>query len=202
MKPWQQITIGILIGLLASGLILLVSSPKQGNPIVLSPAPTSTQTPIPRPTASPSPIFVQIGGEISNPGVYAIDKQARLADLIELAGGLTHLADIDRVNNAAVLRDGDYFYIPAQNEMIPDTARNAPHNLANPVDNIDYPLDLNKATQEELESLPGIGPTKAAEILAYRDQKGFYASLDELMNVPGIGEATLDSLRDYLIIEP
>lgn len=202
MKQWHQITLGVLIGLLASGLILLISRPQQGQPVLLSPAPTPTQTAPPKPTATPPPIIVQIGGEVQNPGIYSIDEQARFGDLIDLAGGLTDLADVRRVNHAATLRDGDYFYIPALDEIIPNTARNAPQNSTEQIKGINFPLDLNQASQDELESLPGIGPTKAADIVAYREQFGPFSSIDQLMEVPGIGEGIVDSLRDYLVIAP
>ena len=202
MKQWHQITLGVLIGLLASGLILLLSRPQQGKPVLLSPAPTPTQTLPPEPTASPAPLIVQIGGEIQSPGIYSITVQARLGDLIDLAGGLTAVADMKRVNYAAIIRDGDYFYIPAVDETIPNTARNAPQNSTANSEGINFPLDLNQASQDELESLPGIGPTKAADIVAYRDQFGPFFSIDQLVEVPGIGEAIIDGLREYLVIAP
>jgi competence protein ComEA len=203
LKPWLLILTGVLIGLLAAGGILVIARPERGIPITLLPAPTLTPSSLPKPTATPMPIQVLIKGQINTPGIYKLDKEARLYDLIELAGGLTEGADIDRVNNVFILRDGDYFYIPSIGENIPDTARNAPGN--NPLDDasfFDYPLNLNTATQAELESLPGIGPTKATDIITYRDQEGFFKTVDDLLNIPGIGPSTLDAIREYLIVEP
>ena len=203
MKPWQLLLTGVLFGLLAAGAILLVSQPEQGTPIALSPPPTPTNTVFPKPSATPLPIQVLIKGQINSPGIYMVDRETRLVDLIEFAGGLTEQADIDRVNDVFMLRDGDYFYIPKTGETIPETARNAPGN--NPLDNptyFDYPLNINTSSQEAFESLPGIGPAKAADIIAYREQYGYFTSIDDLLSVPGIGPTTLDSIRDYLIIEP
>jgi len=149
------------------------------------------------------PIQVLIKGQVNLPGIYKPDKEARLYDLIELAGGLTEKADIDRVNNVFILRDGDYFYVPSIGEKIPDTARNAPGN--NPLDDasyFDYPLNLNTASQAALESLPGIGPTKAMDIITYRDQVGAFKTVDDLLNIAGIGPSTLDAIREYLVVEP
>ncbi|HOR18308.1 MAG TPA: helix-hairpin-helix domain-containing protein [Brevefilum sp.] len=201
MKPWMLILAGVLIGLLATGAILLISQPERGVPITLSPPPTPTHTPLPKPTATSVPIQVLIKGEIVNPGTYTMDRETRLSDLIELAGGLTEKADAVRVNDAFLLRDGDYFYIPLAGESIPETARNAPGN--NPLDNpayFDYPLDLNTASKEALESLPGIGPAKATDIVDYREQHGPFESIDELLNVPGIGPTIFESIREYLTI--
>lgn len=203
MKPWVYILTGVLIGLLATGAILLLSQPDQGTPITLLPAPTPTQTASPKPTTTPAPIQVLIKGQIARPGVYTLEKESRLLDLIELAGGLTQLADENRVNDVFILRDGDYFYIPSPGEKIPEIARNAPGN--NPLDDptiFEYPLDINTTTQEALESLPGIGPSKAAEIITYRDQVGLFESVNDLLNVPGIGPTILESIREYLTIEP
>ncbi len=203
MKPWLLILYGLLLGLLVAGLILLIAQPQRGHSITLSPAPTPTLTSPPYPTATPEPIFVQISGEIQHPGIYALDEYSRLETLIELSGGFTDIADIERINMAAVLRDGDYFFIPAKDQEIPETARNAPSNLYTAQDTgYEYPLDLNQASQEALESIPGIGPSKAEDILNYRDTIGSYSNLEELLNVPGIGDVTLESLRDYLFVEP
>ena len=203
MKPWQILLVGVLIGLLAVGLILLVSSPIKGTSITLSPPPSPTPTDRPAPSATPTPIQVQIGGEVIQPGIYHLEEGTRLGSLIELAGGFTDAADLLRVNLAARCQDGDYFYVPTFDQQIPETASNAPQNLfliKTPVFN--YPLDLNQATKEELESLPGIGPGKAEDILTYRETFGPFTSLDELLEVEGIGQKTLDSLREFLIIEP
>lgn len=202
MKPWQVLLAGVLIGLLAAGLVLLISSPIKGHPIALSPPPSPLPTSKPKPTATPTPIKVQIGGEIRQPGIYTIGEDARLEDLIDCAGGLTESADILRINLAAICFDGDYFYIPAVNEIIPETARNAPQNLlGEPTPKFTYPLDLNQASQDELESLPGIGPEKADEIIAYRNEFGPFVSVDDLLNVEGIGPKTLESISQFLTIE-
>ena len=200
-KPWILLLSGLLIGLLAAGVILLIAQPRQGVPITLIPAPTATATGLPSPTRTPEPILVQIGGAVQSPGVYSLASGARLEDLITSAGGITYAADLDRINTTVKLQDGDYYYLPIPGEAIPETASNAPGNLTTGNSGISYPLDLNTATQEELESLPGIGPSKAADIIAYRDEHGPFATVEDLANVTGIGDATVESLRDYLIVD-
>ena len=203
MKPWQILIFGILIGLLAAGIILLVNKPQQGSPIILNPAPTATKTQPPLATATAAPIQVQINGEVNHPGVYTCEKFSRLGDLITLAGGFTSNADQMQVNLAAILEDGDYFYIPAIDESLPEISRNSTVNIdIESEQEFEYPLNLNTATQEALESLPGIGPVKAAEIIAYREKIGEFLSIDELLNVKGIGPATLESIRSYLVVKP
>lgn len=202
MKRWLNLIAGVLIGLLAAGAVLLIAQPERGVPITLAPAPTPTGTKVPQPTATPAPIEVLIKGQVASPGIYLLGKESRLMDLIELAGGLTNQADVNRINDVFLLRDGDYFYIPSNDEKIPETARNAPDNSPLGQGSLyDFPLDINTASQEALETLPGIGPSKAADIIAYRDQAGSFVTIEDLLNVPGIGPTTLDSIREYLIIE-
>jgi competence protein ComEA len=203
MKQWRPVFYGVMIGLLATGAILFIAQPDHGTPIVLSPAPSPTSTLAPKPTATSTPIYVQISGEVRNPGVYVLQINSRLDDLIELAGGMTQQADEDRVNLVILMRDGDYFYIPTFGEEIPETAHNAPINSnLNREEKFDYPLDLNQASQEALESLPGIGPAKAFDIITYRTEVGSFLSVDDLLNVNGIGPTTLEALRDFLFVEP
>jgi competence protein ComEA len=203
MKTWQSLTLGILIGaLLLSGVVLL-SRPDLGAPITLKPAPTATLTGVPTRTPTLPPITIQLGGAVENPGLYTLPERSRLSDAIELAGGMLTQADETRVNAAQQLSDGDYFYIPAFDEAIPETAANAPN--ADQADNepaFDYPLDLNTASLEALETLPGIGPTKAGEIITFRETYGHFLALEDLVNVPGIGPTTLENLRPYLTIVP
>ncbi len=202
-QPWAFFVYGILIGLLAVGGILLISKPQTGTPITLSPPPTATATLLPEPSQTPAPIVVQIKGAIKQPGVYYLEKDARLSDLIASAGGLLSNADEKRINLAVLIHDGDYYYIPEVNETIPETASNAPSNSNVTEDEqFEYPLDLNTASQEALESLPGIGPSKATEILAYRDENGPFKKVDDIINVPGIGPTTLETLRSYLYVSP
>lgn len=201
-KPWMLIGFGLLVGLLVTGAILLIARPAQGVPVTLHPAPSPTSTSLPSPTSTPTPIMLQIAGEVNAAGTYALTKGARLEDLIDMAGGLTDSADSDNINLVSPLRDGEYYYIPAVGETIPETAANSPmHIQAGGELSVQYPLNLNTATQEELETLPGIGPSKAADILAYRDEHGPFQSVDDLASVSGIGPSTIESLRDYLIVE-
>jgi competence protein ComEA len=201
MKTWRLILYGILIGLIASGGIILISQPARGFPIELLPLPSPTATAIPRPSATPASNQVQIKGEVHQPGVYKVPKDTRLGELINLSGGLTDLADELRINVVILVNDGDYFYIPAIGEPIPDTARNSPVNInADLSPNIIFPIDINQASLEEFESLPGIGPTKAAEIIAYRDLHGVFNEVNDLLKVPGIGPQILEAIISYVIV--
>lgn len=201
MKTWRLIFYGMLMGLIASGGIILISRPSRGVPIELHPMPTQTETATPKPSGTPAPIQVQIKGEIQKPGVYHVPKDTRLGELIILSGGTTEFADLIRINEVILAQDGDYFYIPAIGEIIPDAARNAPANIYTDLpSNIIFPIDINQASLKEFEALPGIGPTKAAEIITYRDLHGSFKAVTDLLDVPGIGPQILDAISSFVIV--
>ena len=183
MKSGWTLSYGILIGLLAGGVLVLLSKPIQGEPIKLRPVPTS------------GPIIVHISGQVINPGVYTLPLNSRIRDAVEAAGGLTDIADENKVNLAAVLTDGQKIVVPGDQFQEDGTS---PVVQPEP----GYPLDINTATQAELESLPGIGPVTAEAILAYREEYGYFKTVEELDNVPGIGSGTLRQILDLITIYP
>ncbi|NMB89257.1 MAG: helix-hairpin-helix domain-containing protein [Chloroflexi bacterium] len=191
MKPWQLVLLGIFFGLLSAGVILLVALSPRGEPIVLQPPPTSL------------PYQVYVSGAVYSPGLYSLAPNARLAEAVELAGGLLPEADIRQVNLAAPLSDGESIYIPAAGEQFsslkPDDSTGPQASEASEA-HIVYPLDLNAASQNELESLPGIGPQKAMEIIAFRQANGPFATVEGLLDVPGIGPATLENIRPQITV--
>jgi competence protein ComEA len=202
MKAWQLALLCILLTFLVAGIILLVARPVRGIPIVLLPVPTITPTLPPKPSPTSPLLEVQIRGQVLSPGVYLLPASSRLGDLISAAGGFTVLADINRVNDAQIIYDGDYFFVPMEAEEIPETASNAPFELSERSASINFPINLNTASQEELETLPGIGPKKAADIIAYRDEITAFQSLEQLLEVSGIGPSTLETIKEFLYIEP
>lgn len=129
-------------------------------------------------------ITVHVAGAVTAPGLVSVPADARVAAAIAAAGGATPTADLAAVNLAAPLRDGDQIVIPAAGAPSPGAAGAAEG------------IDLNRATASQLESLPGVGPVLAARIEAYREAHGPFRSVEDLLDVPGIGEAKLAQLRD------
>ncbi len=132
-------------------------------------------------------IYVHIAGQVQTPGVYQISPQDRLFHLVELAGGATEKADLDAINLASLLEDGQRVYIPEIGEI---------------VEKGDGRININTASQAELESLPGIGPALAQRIIDYRARYGSFRTVEELTKVSGIGEKTLENLREYISVGP
>jgi len=146
------------------------------------------------------PVTVHAAGAVARPGVYRLPPGARVADLIQAAGGATADAEVDALNLAALLGDGRRVYVPHRGELPPGAllaagdvgdgtlAGSGPGPPARPV-------DLNTATLEQLDALPGVGPTTAQAILDYRRTNGRFRSVDELLEVRGIGPSRLEALR-------
>lgn len=186
MKTGWAVAYGLLCGLLTAGILFLASRPERGEPIQLMPLPT------------PAPILVYVTGEVLVPAVYALPAQSRVGDAVNAAGGFTDQADEAAVNLAARLSDGQKVLVPAKAELPFDAGlRSEPLDLS-----AGAPIDINTASQVELESLPGIGPVIAQAILAYRDDHGPFNDVAELGNVPGIGDGILAKIQDLVTVNP
>jgi len=170
--------------------------------VLLRPASATTppEVDLPRASASSAPaaassipasvVVVQAAGAVVRPGLYRLASGARVDDLVQAAGGLAPDADADRVNLAALLTDGQKVYVPRIGEPLPADAAGT-----DATSSASGPIDLNTASVAQLDTLPGIGPATAQAIIDYRAQHGRFASVDDLLNVRGIGPAKLDALR-------
>jgi competence protein ComEA len=138
-------------------------------------------------------VVVHVAGEVRHPGVYRLPAGSRVTDAVERAGGGTADADLDTINLAARLADGQQVVMPAA-AAAPGGAMQGPSSAVVP----DGPISLGSATLEQLDTIEGIGPVTAQSILDFRDQHGGLSSVDELDQVDGIGPATLDALRARL----
>lgn len=147
-------------------------------------------------TQGPAPVVVHVAGAVAKPGVYVLDDTSRITDAIAAAGGLTAEADADQLNLAALLVDGGQIRVPIEGEVLPSGGQ----SLGTPSGAAAGPLDLNRASEGELETLPGIGPATAAAIVSWRDDQGPFSSVDELLEVPGIGPAKLAALEELVTV--
>lgn len=143
-----------------------------------------------------SRIFVDISGAVEVPGVYELEEGARLAELVELAGGLTEEADIDAINRAEAVRDGQKVYIPKIGERAPAAGGKSGAGTGAVSDGR---VDVNHASSEELQRLPGVGPATAEKIIAYREANGSFAAPEDLKRVSGIGEKTFAKMADLVV---
>jgi competence protein ComEA len=139
-----------------------------------------------------SRLIVHVAGAVRRPGVYRLAAGSRVFDAVRRAGGARRRADLAALNLAAKLEDGRQVLVPRRG-AVPAAAGGS---TAAPAEG--QPLDLNTASADQLDQLDGIGPGMAAAILKYRDQHGGFGSVDELGEVPGIGEKRLASLREQV----
>lgn len=144
-------------------------------------------------TSDASPVLAHAAGAVAHPGVYRLPSGARVSDLIDAAGGPAPDADLDQLNLAAPVADGERVYVPRAGEAVPPVADGG---TSTP----DGPLNLNTATLEELDALPGVGPATAQAIIDERDRRGGFGSVEELLDVRGIGPAKLEQLRDLVTV--
>lgn len=140
-------------------------------------------------------IIVHVAGEVNNPGVYQLNTKARVKDAINAADGITDNANMTNVNLAYVLTDGQKVYIPSSES---DVDYNNTDIISGGKEKIK--VNINTATQAELESLSGIGPSLASKIINYRAKNGKFKTCDDLKNVQGIGEAKYNALKDEICV--
>jgi competence protein ComEA len=146
------------------------------------------------PTPTPPPIIVDVAGAVRKPGVYEFAEGERVIDAIERAGGALPKADLSLLNLAAPITDGIQI-------LVPKTGPAAPGVSAAPVGGAPAGLiNINTATATELEALSGIGEVLAATIVEYRTTNGPFTVVDDLLDVSGIGPATLDEIRDQITV--
>jgi len=151
---------------------------------------------------------VYVTGAVRYPGVYKIHENARVYELVEKAGGLTEEADSEAFNMAALLSDGAHLHVPRKGDDIPDRPVVSNGEASGIVvegkkqvgEYKDGKVDINKATMEELESLPGIGPKTAEAIIQYRDNNGPFKCVEDLLSVKGIGPKKLERIREHVTI--
>jgi competence protein ComEA len=190
----------LLLGAVVMAVVVLaLAAWLRKTPPGIAPPAMSGSFPSPSSTvaASASPaavIFVHVAGAVKRPGLYRFAVGSRVVDAIDAAGGAKPGADLDAINLAELLVDATKIEVPKVGEAPLPAVAGAGSSPAALV------VNLNSADQAALETIPGIGPVTATSILMYRDEVGSFSSVDQLLEVDGIGPATLESLLPYVTI--
>lgn len=180
----------LAVALIAGAFVVLGTRPTPVEIALIPPPPTET----PAPSATPAPIVVYVTGAVENPQItLTLAAGSRVSDAISAAGGLLDDADLDRVNMAALLQDGDQVHVFAVDE------REEAQIVATP--SAPQVVFINQADADALTTLPGIGPALAERIIARRDSIGRFDDYDDLLAVSGIGEVTVERLRGLIAFD-
>jgi competence protein ComEA len=135
-------------------------------------------------------IFVHIEGAVNSPGIKKVPKGTRLFEVINFASGECKDADISKINLASIVKDEQKIYVPYKESELTN---------ASAKENSKY-ININSASSEDLQRLEGIGPSMAERILDYREEVGYFGSIEDIKNVSGIGEAKYNKIKDYITI--
>lgn len=147
-------------------------------------------------------ITVFISGEVKNPGVVAIDAEKRLSDAVNELGGTTENADLNKVNLAMKLKDESHYIIPKIGDNLESHNKETfENNIENDLNNKNNLININTASIQELDALPGVGEATANKIVNYREEKGKFNSIEEIKNVNGIGDKKYEELKTLISIE-
>lgn len=195
MKTWWGIAFGVLCGLFGAGVLVLAARQPRGEPVQLHPPPT------------PPPVIVHVTGAVAQPGVYTLSHESRVQDAIQAAGGLLSGADAQSLNLAAFIEDGARIWIPYRPQAegpahsagaVSDSTQDPGGPL--PVETSALLVDINRASQAELESLPGIGPVTAQKIVADREENGPFSKIEDIERVSGIGPAKFEQIKPLITV--
>ncbi|HEL1838317.1 TPA: helix-hairpin-helix domain-containing protein [Streptococcus suis] len=204
-----QIALPAVAGLLMA-TFLIFSQPAKSDQTGLTDFPQTEQTSSSQEqveevstevSEEPSQLVIDVKGAVVKPGLYTLEADARVNDAVEAAGGLTSQADPKSINLAQKLSDEAVVYVASKDENISVVASTTASS-AMPQDEKNTNLvNLNTATEGDLQTISGIGAKRAADIIAYREANGGFKSVDDLNNVSGIGDKTMESIRPYVTVD-
>lgn len=179
----------IIIGV-AAILFLFVFNDKPAKEKAVKVTPIEAEVPSSQiNTQKSTDVYVDVKGEVLNPGVYQIKIDSRLEDVIHLAGGFTEQADQSVINLAQKVQDEMVVLVPKVGGGTGTPKEGSAQSTK---------INLNYANQEEIEQLNGIGPSKAMAIIQYREENGLFKNIEDVLNVPGIGEKTLENMKENI----
>ncbi|WP_022880967.1 ComEA family DNA-binding protein [Gryllotalpicola ginsengisoli] len=204
-SPRLRVGVGAAVALLVLGVGAAVLAGLLGggggvqSVAELSPSAGAVVTPAPTTATASATVIVHVLGQVRRPGVYELPAESRVIDAVAAAGGFSAHADQSALNLARKLVDGEQVLVPQPGQAVPATTSQATAPAA-AGETSGAKIDLNTATEEQLETLPRVGPALAQRILDWRQQNGGFASVEDLKNVSGIGDKTFAELEDLVTV--
>ena len=153
--------------------------------------------------ARPKVMYTDIKGSVKDPGIYSFSSEERVYDVLKRAGGLLEEADSDRINFSAKIEDQQVLYIPAVGEELPEHLDQlaSSEGKQSTADSEPSKININTASPSELQQIPGIGSVKAQEIIRFREENGSFQKVEDLQEISGIGEKTVEKLKNFVTIK-
>jgi competence protein ComEA len=183
------------VSLIVGGAVGYVGArPRGAPPITIS---TPVPTPTPSPTATPSPIRVYVSGAVQAPGVYELPQGCIVDDAVRMAGGAATKADLECLNLAQELQDQQHVHVQEEGEAAPPPAVSGGTGTSTEGGGL---VNINTASAVALEALPGVGPSTAQKIVAFRETNGPFERAEDIQDVSGIGPATFEGMREMITV--
>lgn len=198
----------IVSGFLLSNLLFHREPEEIAAKEILSPFSSSEENQLPEGNtveedARPKVMYTDIKGSVKEPGIYSFSSEERVYDVLKRAGGLLEEADSDRINFSAKIEDQQVLYIPAVGEEPPEHLNQSasPEGKQSTADTEPSKININTASPSELQQIPGIGSVKAQEIILFREENGSFQKVEDLQEISGIGEKTVEKLKNFVTIK-
>ncbi|EGP4884082.1 competence protein ComEA [Enterococcus faecium] len=198
----------IVSGFLLSNLLFHREPEEIAAKEILSPFSSSEENQLPEGNtveedARPKVMYTDIKGSVKEPGIYSFSSEERVYDVLKRAGGLLEEADSDRINFSAKIEDQQVLYIPAVGEELPEHLNQSasPEGKQSTADTEPSKININTASPSELQQIPGIGSVKAQEIIRFREENGSFQKVEDLQEISGIGEKTVEKLKNFVTIK-
>lgn len=198
----------IVSGFLLSNLLFHREPEEIAAKEILSPFSSSEENQLPEGNtveedARPKVMYTDIKGSVKEPDIYSFSSEERVYDVLKRAGGLLEEADSDRINFSAKIEDQQVLYIPAVGEEPPEHLNQSasPEGKQSTADTEPSKININTASPSELQQIPGIGSVKAQEIIRFREENGSFQKVEDLQEISGIGEKTVEKLKNFVTIK-
>lgn len=185
----------LVVGVSLGVMVMILLGRSRPAAIYITPPPTSEYL---SPTDPPSTVRVYISGEVRQPDVYELPAGAIMRDVVDAAGGFTEEAGRDLVNLAQPVSDGMHIHVPAEGSVVVPAVRSA---TGLPTGEVAGIVNINTASLEELDGLPGVGPDTAQKIINYRLENGPFLTIEDIINVSGIGPAKFEAMKAFISVD-